>query len=42
MSMSNDELVEAGVALTEGNLKDLSLDEIQRLMTVTQYVTDIS
>jgi hypothetical protein len=41
MKMSKDDLIGAGHALIGGNLKDLSIDEIHRLMTVTQYVTDI-
>lgn len=39
--MTEHELVEAAYELTGGNIADLSSEKIQRLMTVTQYVTDI-
>jgi len=39
--MSEHELVEAAYELTGGALLDLSSDKIMRLMTITQYVTDI-
>jgi hypothetical protein len=41
MSMSKRELVEAAYEMTGGSLKDLSLDQIHRLMTITQHVTDL-
>jgi oligoribonuclease (3'-5' exoribonuclease) len=40
-SLSKEELIEAAFTMTGGNLKDLSVEQIERLMTVTQYVTDI-
>ena len=39
--MSKSELIEAAYELTGGNLKDLSLDQIERLITITQHVTDL-
>jgi hypothetical protein len=41
MEMTKAELIEAAYELTGGDLKTLSSDKIKRLMTVTQYVTDI-
>jgi hypothetical protein len=41
MHMSKTELIEAGNEITGGNVKDLYLEQLQRLMTVTQYVTDL-
>lgn len=41
MQMTKEELVEAAYEMTGGNLRDLSLDQIRRLMTVTQHVTDL-
>ena len=40
-TLSKADLIEAADAMTGGDLKDLSTDEIQQLMTVTQYVTDL-
>jgi hypothetical protein len=39
--MAKRELVEAAYEITGGNVKDLSLDQIHRLMTITQHVTDL-
>jgi hypothetical protein len=41
MQISKSELVEASYHITGGNLESLSLDQIWRLMTITQYVTDL-
>jgi hypothetical protein len=41
MQMSKQELVEAAYEMTGGNVKDLTLEQLQRLMTVTQFVTDL-
>lgn len=39
--MSKEELINAAYDMTGGNLSDLSVDQIHRLMTVTQHVTDL-
>ena len=39
--MTKKELIEAGYEITGGNIKDLSLEKLHRLMTVTQFVTDL-
>jgi hypothetical protein len=39
--MSKAKLVEAGYEIIGGNIKDLSSDQLQRLITVAQYVTDL-
>jgi hypothetical protein len=41
MMLSKQELIEAAYAVTGGNVGKLSLEQLQRLMTVTQYVTDL-
>ena len=41
MRMSEPELKEAAYEMTSGNIADLSLDQLYRLMTVTQFVTDL-
>jgi hypothetical protein len=41
MMMTKVELVEAAYEITGGNVKDLSLDKLRSLMTVTQFVTDL-
>ena len=38
--MNKEELLNAAYDLSGGNLADLSIEQIHRLMTVTQYVTD--
>lgn len=40
-SMTKDELINAAYNVTGGSLADLNVDQIHRLMTVTQYVTDL-
>ena len=39
--MSKAELIEAAHEIIGGDLADLSLDKLYRLMTVTQFVTDL-
>jgi hypothetical protein len=39
--MSKADLVKAANDIIAGNLKDRSTDQIKRLMTVSQYVTDL-
>jgi hypothetical protein len=39
--MSKAELIEAAYEITGGNVKDLTTEKLQRLMTVTQFVTDL-
>jgi hypothetical protein len=39
-SLSKAELIEAGDKIIGGNVKDLAVKQIRRLMTVTQFVTD--
>ncbi len=39
--LSKDELIEAASKMT-GDIKDLTVEQIARLMTVTQFVTDLS
>lgn len=39
--MTKEELIEAAYEMTAGNVADLSIDQLRRLMTVTQFVTDI-
>ena len=41
MQMSKQELVEAANEMTGGNIKDLSLHELHRLITVALYVSDL-
>jgi hypothetical protein len=41
MMMSREQLVEAAYDLTGGDVADRSLDQLYRLMTVTQFVTDL-
>ncbi len=40
-AMSKEELIEAAFEMTGGSLKDLSYDQILRVMTISQHVTDI-
>jgi hypothetical protein len=40
MQMSKQELIEAAIKMTGGNIKDLSLRQLYRLITVALYVTD--
>jgi len=39
--MTKQELIEAAYEMTGGNVKDLTLEHLQKLMTVTQFVTDL-
>jgi hypothetical protein len=39
--MSKAELIEAAYEMTSGNVKDLTSEKLTRLMTVTQFVTDL-
>jgi hypothetical protein len=39
--MSKAELIEAANVITGGDVADLSSDKLCRLMTVTQFVTDL-
>jgi hypothetical protein len=39
--MTKVELVEAAYEITAGSVKDLTLDRLRSLMTVTQFVTDL-
>jgi hypothetical protein len=41
MQISKHELIEAANETTGGNIKDLSLDQLHRLITVALYVTDL-
>jgi hypothetical protein len=41
MQMSKQELIEAAIKMTGGNIKDLSLDQLHRLITVALYVSDL-
>lgn len=41
MQLTKEELIDAAYNMTGGNLADLSLDQIQRLITISQYVTDL-
>lgn len=39
--LTKPELVEAANDIVPGNIKDLPLEKVCRLMTVTQFVTDL-
>jgi hypothetical protein len=39
--MTKEELIEAAQEITGGSLEDLSVEQIGRLMTITQHVTDL-
>jgi hypothetical protein len=39
--MTSDELIQAASAITGGKIEGLSVTGLRRLMTVTQYVTDL-
>ncbi len=41
MMMTKEELIEAAYEMTGGSLSNLSVNQIQRLMTITQHVTDL-
>jgi len=40
--MTKEELIEAACEITGGNVTDLSAHQIQKLMTITQHLTDLS
>ena len=40
--MTKEELIEAACEVIGGNVKDLSVDQVQKLMTITQHLTDLS
>lgn len=40
--MTKAELINAAYDMTGGDIKDLSIEQLHRLMTVTQFVTDLS
>jgi hypothetical protein len=40
--MTKEELIEAACEIIGGNVKDLSVDQVQKLMTVAQHLTDLS
>jgi hypothetical protein len=39
--LSKEELIAAADEMTDGNIKGRTLEQIRRLMTVTQFVTDL-
>jgi hypothetical protein len=39
--MTKEELIQAAYEITGGDLKTLSLERLRRLMTITQFVTDL-
>ncbi len=41
MQISKQELIEAANEMTGGKIKDLSLDQLHRLITVALYVSDL-
>ena len=40
--MTKEELIEAACEIIGGNVKDLSVDQVQKLMTVVQHLSDLS
>jgi hypothetical protein len=40
--MTKEELIEAACEIIGGNIKDLSVDQVQKLMTVAQHLADLS
>ena len=40
--MTKEELIEAACEIIGGNVKDLSVDQVQKLMTVAQHLSDLS
>jgi hypothetical protein len=40
-TMSKQELIKAADKMTGGNIQDLTVRQLERLMTVTQFVTDL-
>ena len=41
MQLSKQELIEAAYDMTGGDIADLSYEKLCRLMTITQFVTDL-
>jgi hypothetical protein len=41
MYMTKHELIEAAYEMTGGSVEDLSVDQLERLMTTTQFVTHL-
>ena len=39
--MTKQKLIEAAYDMTGGNIADLSVAQLKRLMTITQFVTDL-
>ncbi len=40
--MTKEELIEAACEIIGGDVKDLSVDQVQKLMTIAQHLTDLS
>jgi hypothetical protein len=40
-TMTKQELIKAADKMTGGNIQDLTVRQLERLMTVTQFVTDL-
>jgi hypothetical protein len=40
--MTKEELIEAACEIIGGNVKDLSVDQVQKLMAVAQHLSDLS
>jgi hypothetical protein len=40
--MTKEELIEAACEIIGGDVKDLSVDQVQKLMTVVQHLSDLS
>jgi hypothetical protein len=41
-TLTKEELIEAACEIMGGNVKDLSVDQVQKLMTVAQHLCDLS
>src|SRR5258707_11948062 len=41
-AMTKEELIEAACEIIGGDVKDLSVDQVQKLMTVAQHLSDLS
>ena len=41
-TMTKEELIEAACEIIGGNVKDLSVDQAQKLMTIAQHLADLS
>jgi len=42
ITMTKEELIEAACEIIGGNVTDLSVDQVQKLMTVAQHLSDLS